>query len=92
MTSIYATSLSLSIQKSNFVAQKIDLLTSITYSMVLAWFSIQDKSERVRFFEETFLVTDISMELTLGMLFFYSATRISGFQKEVILPEKTTPI
>lgn len=37
--------------------------------MVLARFSPQDSLKRVRFFKETFLLIDISIEMVLGMLF-----------------------
>ena len=37
--------------------------------MVIAGFSIQDKIGKIRFFEETFLLLDTSMEVVLGMLF-----------------------
>ena len=37
--------------------------------MVVAAFSVEDKANRVRFFEETFLVANVSPEVVLGMLF-----------------------
>ncbi len=37
--------------------------------MAIAGFSIQDKLGKVRFFEETFLLADTSMEVVLGMPF-----------------------
>ena len=37
--------------------------------MVVAAFSVEDKANRVRFFEETFLVADVSPVVVLGMLF-----------------------
>ncbi len=37
--------------------------------MVSASFSLQDSLGRVRFFKETFLLADTSMEVVLGMLF-----------------------
>ncbi len=37
--------------------------------MTLAKFSLQDSLGRVRFFEETFLLADTSMEVVLGMPF-----------------------
>lgn len=37
--------------------------------MVIAGFQIQDKLGRVRFFQETFLLADISMKVVLGMPF-----------------------
>lgn len=37
--------------------------------MVIAGFQIQDKLGRVRFFQETFLLADTSMEVVLGLSF-----------------------
>ena len=50
-------------------AQKIDGITLDTYGMVVAAFSVIDKANRVRFFEETFLVANVSPEVVLGMPF-----------------------
>ena len=38
--------------------------------MVVAAFSVVDKANRIRFFEEIFLVANISLEIVLRMLFF----------------------
>ena len=38
--------------------------------MVIASFSIKDKEEKSRFFEETFLLADISIDIALGIPFF----------------------
>ena len=40
-----------------------------THEMVVTAFSVVDKVNRVRFFEETFLVANVSPEVVLGMLF-----------------------
>lgn len=40
-----------------------------TYKMVIARFSIQDKTCKFRFFEETFLLANTSMDVILGMSF-----------------------
>ena len=37
--------------------------------MVVAAFSVEDKANQLRFFEETFLVANVSPEVVLGMLF-----------------------
>ena len=49
--------------------QKIDGTTLDTYGIVVATFLITDKANRVRFFEETFLVANVSLEVILGMFF-----------------------
>ena len=40
-----------------------------THGMVVAAFSVEDKANQVRFFEETFLVANVSPEVVLGMPF-----------------------
>ncbi len=69
MTPAYIAELGLTTQKTSIKAQKIDGLPLETYSMVSARFLLQDNLERVQFFEETFLLADISMEVVLGMAF-----------------------
>ena len=61
--------LGLSIRPTNVRAQKIDGTTLDTHEMVVAAFSVEDKANRVRFFEETFLVANVSPEVVFGMLF-----------------------
>ena len=50
-------------------AQKIDGTTLDIYGMVVAAFSVTDKANRERFFEETFLMAGVSPEMVLGMAF-----------------------
>ena len=50
-------------------AQKIDSTTLDTYGMIVAAFSVTDKANQVRFFEETFLVANVSPEVAFGMPF-----------------------
>lgn len=69
MTLTCAVSLGLFIWETNIAAQKIDGLTLVTYEIVIAQVSIQDKLQTIRFFKETFLVANISIEVILGMLF-----------------------
>ncbi len=69
MTLAYAAELGLTTQKTSIGAQKIDGSPLETYGMVSACFSLQDSLGRVRFFEETFLLADTSMEVVLRMLF-----------------------
>ena len=53
--------------------------------MVIAGFSVQDKLGKVRFFEETFLLADTSMEVVLGMLFLtFSDADIRFAEKELV--------
>ena len=50
-------------------AQKINSTMLDTHRMVVAAFSVVDKANQVRFFEEIFLVANISSEVILGMPF-----------------------
>ena len=61
--------LGLSIRPTDVGAQKIDDITLDTHGMVVAAFSVVDKVNRVRFFEETFLVANVSLEVIFGMPF-----------------------
>ena len=54
----------------NVGAQKIDGTTLETYGMMVAVFLVIDQADRIRFFEETFLVVNVSPYMILGMLFF----------------------
>ena len=69
MTPGYASKLSLKIRPTDVGAQKIDGSTLETSRMVLASFQVEDKLGRARYFQETFLLADISVEVVLGMPF-----------------------
>ena len=61
----FAAKLGLSIWPTSIGAQKIDGSALKSYGIVIAGFSIQDKTGKIRFFEETFLLADTSMEVVL---------------------------
>ena len=65
----FAKQLGLPIEPTDVGAQIINGTTLDTYGMVVAAFSVEDKANRVRFFEETFLVANVSPEVVLGMPF-----------------------
>ena len=65
----YAKRLGLKTWKINVGAQKIDGSALETFGMVITDFQMKDKGGRPRFFQETFLVTDVKFEVVLGMLF-----------------------
>ena len=69
MTPAYASKLGLQVYHINIGAQTIDGSTLETFRMVLASFQIEDKFRRARFFQETFLLANISAKVVLGMLF-----------------------
>ena len=61
--------LGLPIKPTDVGTQKIDGITLDIFEMVVATFLVIDKANQVRFFEETFLVANISPEVVLGMSF-----------------------
>ncbi len=69
MTPAYIAKLGLTAQKTSVGVQKIDGSPLETHGMALARFSLQDSLGRVWFFQETFLLANISMEVVLGILF-----------------------
>lgn len=71
ITLVYIEKLGLWVHKTDIDTQKIDGTTLVTYEIVIANFSIQDKHGKDRFFEKTFLVANISMEVILSMAFLF---------------------
>ena len=69
MYPVFAKRLSLVVRATNVGAQKIDGTTLETYRIVVAAFSVTDQADRVRLFEETFLVANISPDMVFGMFF-----------------------
>ena len=69
MTLGYALKLGLKVRPTDVGAQKINGSTLETFGMVLASFQIEDKLGKPRFFQETFLLADFSVEVVLGMPF-----------------------
>ena len=65
----FAKQLGLPIRLTDVRAQKIDGTTLDTYEMMVAAFSMVDKANRGRFFEETFLGANISPKVVFGILF-----------------------
>lgn len=69
MILVYATILGLRLRPINVNVQKIDGLVLETYEMTLTSFLLQDSQEKVWFFEKTFSLTNIRIEVVLGMPF-----------------------
>ena len=65
----FAKQLGLLIRPTDIGAQKIDGSMLDTHGMVVAAFSVVNKANRVRFFEETFLVANVSPEVVFRMPF-----------------------
>lgn len=69
MQSSFTRKLGLYIRKTDVGAQKIDGSRLEIFTMVIAFFLIEDKDERSRFFEKIFPLADIGLDVVLGMLF-----------------------
>ena len=69
MTPAYVSRLGFQAYCTDIGAQKIDGSTFETFGMVLASFQVENKLGRARFFQETFLLADISMKIVLSMPF-----------------------
>ena len=75
--------LGLPIKPTDIGAQKIDGTILDIFEIVITAFSVTDKANQVRFFEETFLVANVGPEVVLGMsLFILSDTDVdfSGWE------------
>ena len=91
MTPAYAAKFGLATRNNNVGTQKIDRSALVTYGIVIASFLLQDKLRKVRFFKETFLLADTSMEVVLEMLFLTrSDADIRFAEKELVWNRYTT--
>ena len=80
----FAWELGLLIIPTDIKAQKINGTTLDIYGIVVAAFSVTDKANWVGFFEETFLVVNISPEIVFEMLFFtWSGANIDFLSREL---------
>ena len=70
MHPVFVKKLGLVVQTTNVGTQKINDTTFKTYGMVVATFSVTDQANRVTFFEEIFLVANVSSDVVLRILFF----------------------
>ena len=62
--------LNLRVCKSKISAQKINNLKLNTFDVVITLFFIKNKEKRCCILEKTFLLADINMNISLGILFF----------------------
>lgn len=69
MNLAFAAKLNISTLPISISAKKINRFTFKTFDMVIARFLIQDKSNKIRFFEEIFLLADTILNIVLRMLF-----------------------
>ena len=85
MTLAFTLKLGLWVQPTNVRAQKINNFTLKIFGMVLANFQIEDKYGRARFFQETFLLVDISVDVVLGIPFLtFNNADVQFVEKELI--------
>ena len=80
MSQAFAHQLGFTIWKTNIGAQKIDGTTLETYGMVVTTVFVLDKDGRERFFEKSFLLADIKMEIVFGILFLTMSNTDVDFQ------------
>ncbi len=69
MSKAFASQFGLKIRKTNIRAQKIDGYTLKTYGIVIPTLSMLDMDDRERFFEKSFLLANIKLNVMLGILF-----------------------
>ena len=83
--------LGLKIWKINIGAQKINGFALETFGMVIADFQVENKANRPRFFQKTFLMTDTKFEVILKMLFLkFNNTNVSFGKKALMWKIYTT--
>ena len=81
----YATKLGHCARKIDVGAQKIDRSHLHTFGIVIADCSVKNKLERVRFFQKTFLLANISLKVILGILFLnFSKADIRFVEQELV--------
>ena len=80
----YTLRLSLQVHYTNIRAQKIDGSTLEIFGMVLANFQVEDKLGKIWFFQETFLLANISTKVVLDMPFLIlSNANVQFVEKEL---------
>ena len=80
----FARELGLPIRTTDIEAQKIDGTMLDTFGMMILAFLVTNKANRVRFFEETFLVANVSPEVVFRMSFLtLSGANVDFFGREL---------
>ena len=69
MTLAYILKLGFKVYHTNIKAQKIDGFTLNPFEIVLADFQIENKLSKAWFFQKTFLIVNITLEVIFGMSF-----------------------
>ena len=81
----YAWKLGLKIRRINIGAQKIDGSALETFGMVIIDFQVEDKTNKPRFFQETFLVANTKFEVILGMFFLKISNADVSFGEKTLM-------
>lgn len=69
MNLVFVKKLDFQVRKIKVDSQTVDVLKLDTFDIVITSFSMKDKERMSYFFEKTFLLADISMDITLDMPF-----------------------
>lgn len=69
MNRIFAWALDITPKTTHIGVQKIDEAAIKMYEIFSASFSLQNRSRKVRIFEQIFLLADTNVEVVFGMLF-----------------------
>ena len=77
----FAERLGLVMRTTSIGTEKIDGTTLEAYGIVVAAFSVTDQADKVRFFEETFLVANVNPDVVLGMPFLTLSSADVDFPK-----------
>lgn len=84
MPLVYPSKISFQVHQIDIGAQKLNSSIFKTFEMILASFQVEDKLGKACFFQKTFLLTDISIEMVLKMLFItFSNVDIQFAKKKV---------
>ena len=69
MTPAYVAKLDLKVRETDIRAQKIDSSTLNTFGIVLANFQVENKLDRIWFFQKTILLANTTLEVILKIRF-----------------------
>ena len=81
----YAWKLGLKIRRTNVGDQKINSSALETFEMVIADFQVEDKANRPRFFQKTFLVANTKFEVILEMPFLKISNANVLFSERILM-------
>ncbi len=84
MCQVFTSELGLIIWKTNVKAQKINGTTLKTYKMIVSTFFVLDKDGKKRFFEESFLLADVKLDIVRKMSFLTIKNADINFQAQVL--------